>query len=117
MHKRRVLLTSLFSQSPAPQSFGGKTASGTDIQKVREEIAQEAGPFGSGQFSSASSQSFGGKTASGTDIQKVKEEIAQEAGPFNVPSQQPSAGKTVTGTDIAEVKRQNQQAEQGKNKF
>jgi len=107
-----------FSSNPAPQSFGGKTASGTDIQKVREEIAQEAGPFGK-PFSNPASGSFGaGKTASGTDIQKVREEIAQEAGPFNVSSPGgPQAGKTASGTDIAEVKRQNQQAEQGKNKF
>jgi hypothetical protein len=96
----------------------------TNPQQVKEEIAQEAGPFGQSSSYTQAPQSYGaGKTASGTDIQKVREEIAQEAGPFNTftgpnqQQQQPAAGKTVTGTDIAEVKRQNQQAEQGKNRF
>ena len=100
----------------------------SDPQKVRAEIAQEAGPFPSGGGAST------GKTVVGTDIaevkrqnaqsgtgfnevlsefatdpQKVRAEIAQEAGPF--PSGGgASAGKTVVGTDIAEVERQNNQA-------
>ncbi|SOC43949.1 gamma-type small acid-soluble spore protein [Ureibacillus acetophenoni] len=105
-------------------SFGGAFSSSTDPQKVREEIAQEAGPFASGQAASQSSQAFGsqstfGKTASGTDIQKVREEIAQEAGPFGTQasrqSSQSSGNQTVAGTDIDEVKRQNAQSNQNKN--
>ncbi|KGR77009.1 gamma-type small acid-soluble spore protein [Ureibacillus manganicus] len=110
--------------SPSNGSFGAFSSS-TDPQKVREEIAQEAGPFTSGQAAAnQSSQSYGsqstfGKTASGTDIQKVREEIAQEAGPFGTQasrqSSQFSGNKTVAGTDIDEVKRQNAQSNQNKN--
>ncbi len=104
-------------------SFGAN-ASQTDAQKVREEIAQEAGPFGFGGSQSAASQSYGnqstaGKTASGTDIQKVREEIAQEAGPFanqaSSQSTQSYGNKTMAGTDVDEVKRQNAQSNQNKN--
>ncbi|MFL0505362.1 hypothetical protein ACH0B5_06395, partial [Ureibacillus sp. 179-F W5.1 NHS] len=98
------------------QSFGNPSI-GTNPQKVREEIAQEAGPFAfgkTGQAGQAGKQSFGNPSI-GTNPQKVREEIAQEAGPFAQSG--PSANQTVTGTDINEVKRQNQQAEQGKNKF
>ncbi|MGE7665488.1 hypothetical protein ACQKMN_07195, partial [Ureibacillus composti] len=91
-----------------------------DIQKVREEIAQESAPFGQGQsFSNQSplSQPSAGKTMAGTNIQKVREEIAQESAPFSQGqsfSSQPSAGKTMAGTDIQEVRQQNAQAERGK---
>jgi gamma type small acid-soluble spore protein len=94
----------------------GVTPAGTDIQKVREEIAAESAPFAQPAPASQSSQPFTGKTASGTNIQKVREEIAAESAPFAQPFSQPSMGKTVAGTDIQEVKRQNQQAEQGKQK-
>src|SRR5690606_15333632 len=103
-------------------------SSSTDPQKVREEIAQEAGPFGfggsAGSQANQSSQSFGsqstmGKTASGTDIQKVREEIAQEAGPFGTQasrqSSQSSGNQTVIRTSIDEVKRQNPKSKQNKN--
>ena len=49
------------------QDYSNQTSSyETDPQKVKEEIAQEAGPFPS------SSQSSAGKTATGTDIAEVK---------------------------------------------
>ncbi|RQW75293.1 gamma-type small acid-soluble spore protein [Lysinibacillus composti] len=55
---------------------------GTDIQKVREEIAQESAPFSQGQ--SFSSQPSAGKTMAGTDIQEVRQQNAQaERGKFN----------------------------------
>lgn len=107
------------------QNAGGSASGsfGTNPQKVREEIAQEAGPFGGSQSAasqpSSQSQSTFGKTASGTDIQKVREEIAQEAGPFGTQasrqSSQSSGNQTVAGTDIDEVKRQNAQSNQNKN--
>ncbi|TSI10670.1 hypothetical protein [Lysinibacillus sp. BW-2-10] len=113
-----------FNQPAAPsqpsQSFSNPlagTPSATNPQKVREEIAQEAGPFNS--FKNQLNQSISNQSRQfGTNPQKVREEIAQEVGPFTQPfSNQPSAGKTASGTDIEEVRRQNQQAEQGKNKF
>lgn len=108
----------------------GTSAFATDPQKVKAEIAQEAGPFPSGNQPSLGKTAAGtniaevkrqnaqaengksaalGTSAFGTDPQKVKAEIASEAGPF--PSgNQPSLGKTVVGTDIAEVKRLNAQS-------
>ena len=94
-------------------------ASGTNPQKVKEEIAAEAGPFPS------TNKVQLGKTAAGTDIAEVKaqnmqagngksagfasssqmEEFGSEAS-FSS-SNKAQLGKTVTGTDIAEVKRQN----------
>lgn len=98
-------------------STAGAFSSTTDAQKVREEIAQEGGPFGK----PAANQSFGnqstaGQTASGTDIQQVREEIAQEAGPFGKTASKQSMGnQTVAGTDIDEVKRQNAGSNQNYN--
>ncbi|RHW34796.1 gamma-type small acid-soluble spore protein [Lysinibacillus yapensis] len=55
-------------------SFGaGKTSSGTDIQQVREEIAQESAPF------SVQNQQQGsaGKTMAGTDVAAVRRQNQQ----------------------------------------
>lgn len=54
---------------------GNRSTSGTNPQKVREEIAKEGG-FG---YQSFSQPSQAGKTAAGTNIQQVKEEIAEES--------------------------------------
>lgn len=53
-------------------STAGAFSSTTDPQKVKEEIAQEAGPFGK----PAANQSFANKTATGTDIDEVKRQNA-----------------------------------------
>ena len=94
------------------QGYSGAQSFGTNPQNVREEIAQEAGPFSEPFSKSPAPQSFGGKTASGTDIQKVREEIAQEAGPFgnaqfsSSPRPAPGVygGKAASGTDIQKVR-------------
>lgn len=87
------------------QEFGGanlgKTQAGTNIQKVKEEIAEESSVFSQGQSSPSV-----GKTVTGTNIQKVKEEIAEESSVFSQGQSSPSAGKTVAGTDIQKVKKE-----------
>jgi hypothetical protein len=91
-------------------------ASGTNPQKVKEEIAAEAGPFPSANKVQL------GKTAAGTDIAEVKRQNKQagngKSAGFASSAQmtefgseasfkKPQSGKTVAGTDIAQVKRQN----------
>jgi hypothetical protein len=90
-------------------------ASGTNPQKVKEEIAAEAGPFPSANKVQL------GKTAAGTDIAEVKRQNTQagngKSAGYSASSQvefgseasfkKPQSGKTVAGTDIAQVKRQN----------
>lgn len=90
--------TEIFSQSISSPS-AGKTVAGTDIQKVREEIAEE-----SNVFPQSSNYGIEGKTPAGTDIQKVREEIAQESNVFPQSSNYGSEGKTPAGTDIQKVK-------------
>lgn len=99
--------------------------SGTDPQKVKEEIAAEAGPFPSGNKVQL------GKTVAGTNIAEVKSQNMQagngKAAAFSSSSQmeefgseasfsssKAQLGKTVAGTNIAEVKAQNMQAGNGK---
>ena len=98
-------------------------SSGTNPQKVKEEIAAEAGPFPS------SNKSQLGKTVAGTDIAEVKRQNMQagngKSAGYSASSQMEEfgseasfssakLGKTAAGTDIAEVKRQNMQAGNGK---